>query len=461
MKKSLLVLALFSVGAFAQTTEDRIKQLEEQTKLLQQEIQKLKEDQKKAEETRQETEALKEEIRNLRLEVAIPQIEFKSYSGLGPAASKVYFTPRGVSIGGYGELTFRHNDVDARGGAKSIANAQRFILYLGYSFSERIKFNSELELEHASTSAGHGTGGGYFKAEFAALDFLFNPKLNLRAGLVLMPVGIINEVHEPPTFPSAERPFLERRLLLSTWEEMGIGFYGSVGPVDYRAYIINGLMLKGAGDYDRVEPLKNVRQRGARAVADRFGFTGRVDIKLPMNLKVGGSVVYADVQSKGGTDSQLRLRRGSKVGTLTMFSPHVWWQHAGWDVRLVGTFVKVDDALRMSQDLFGAANVGTNNRIIPEEQKGFYLQVAYDIFRFFGPQNQELYLFGIYENIDAHSKVPQSYSKPAGHKLQVFNFGLSYKPHPLVAIKADYVRLDYSPTRKDENEYRLTFGFMF
>lgn len=461
MKKSLLALALFSVGAFAQTTEDRIKQLEEQTKLLQQEIQKLKEDQKKAEETRQETEALKEEIRNLRLEVAIPQIEFKSYSGLGPAASKVYFTPRGVSIGGYGELTFRHNDVDARGGAKSIANAQRLILYLGYSFSERIKFNSELELEHASTSAGHGTGGGYFKAEFAALDFLFDPKLNLRAGLVLMPVGIINEIHEPPTFPSAERPFLERRLLLSTWEEMGIGFYGSVGPVDYRAYIINGLMLKGAGDYDRVEPLKNVRQRGARAVADRFGFTGRVDIKLPMNLKVGGSVVYTDVQSKGGTDSQLRLRRGSKVGTLTMFSPHVWWQHAGWDVRLVGTFVKVDDALRMSQDLFGAANVGTNNRIIPEEQKGFYLQVAYDIFRFFGPQNQELYLFGIYENIDAHSKVPQSYSKPAGHKLQVFNFGLSYKPHPLVAIKADYVRLDYSPTRKDENEYRLTFGFMF
>ncbi len=55
-----------------------------------------------------------------------------------------------------------------------------------------------------------------------------------------------------------------------------------------------------AGDYDRVEPLKNIRQRGARAVADRLGFTGRVDINLPMNLKVGGSVVYADVQSKGG-----------------------------------------------------------------------------------------------------------------------------------------------------------------
>ena len=458
MRKALLALTLFSAGAFAQVPEERIRQLEEQIRLLQQEIQRLKEEQKKVEETKQETEALKEEIRKLRLEVAIPQLEFKTYSGLGPAASKAYFNPRGLSIGGYGELTFVRNDVNARGGAKNIADMQRIILYLGYSFSERIKFNSELELEHASTSSEHGTGGGYFKTEFAALDFLFKPEFNLRAGLILMPVGIVNEVHEPPTFPSAERPFLERRLLLSTWEEMGVGAYGSVGPVDYRAYVINGLMLKGGGGYNVREPLKNIRQRGARAVADRLGFTARADVNLPMNLKVGGSVVYADVQSKGGSDSQLRLRRGTKVGTVSMFSPHLWWQHEGWDIRLVGALVKVDDALRMSQDLF--SSVGGDN-IMPKEQRGFYLQVAYDVFRLLNIDGQELYLFGIYENIDTHSKVPSGYSKPNGHKLQVFNIGFSYKPHPLVAIKADYARLNYSPNKKDENEYRLTLGFMF
>lgn len=461
MKKFLLATALFSSAVFAQPAEDRIKQLEDQIRMLQQEVQKLKEEQKKAEETKREAEAIKEEIRKLRLEIAMPQLEMKSYYGFGPAVSKMHFTPRGVSIGGYGELTFLHNDVNARGGAKNIADMQRLIIYLGYAFDEKLKFNSELELEHASTSGSHGTGGGYFKAEFAYLDYQFRPEFGVRGGLLLMPVGFVNEVHEPPTFPSADRPYFERRIMMSTWEEMGLGVYGQVGPANYRFYLINGLMLKGGGDYNAKGPLRTVRQRGARAVADRLGFTGRVDINLPYNLKVGGSFVYADVQSKGGSDSRLGLRRGSKVGSITMLSPHLWWQYAGWYVRFVGALVKVDDALRMSKDLFGDSEVGKDGKIIPKEQKGFYVQVAYDIFRLFDIDNQELYLFGIYEDFDTHSKVPAGYSKPDGHKLRVYNVGLSYKPHPLVAIKADYARLNYSSPKKDENEYRLTLSFMF
>lgn len=226
MKKFLLATALFSSAVFAQPAEDRIKQLEDQIRMLQQEVQKLKEEQKKAEETKREAEAIKEEIRKLRLETAMPQLEIKSYYGFGPATSKVHFTPRGVSIGGYGELTFLRNDVNARGGAKNIANMPRLIIYLGYAFDEKLKFNSELELEHTSTSGSQGTGGGYFKAEFAYLDYQFRPEFGVRGGLLLMPVGIVNEVHESPTFPSADRPYFERRIMMSTWEEMGLGVYG-------------------------------------------------------------------------------------------------------------------------------------------------------------------------------------------------------------------------------------------
>ncbi len=459
MRKVLLLSAVFSSLAFAQSTEDRIRQMEEQIRMLQQEIQRLKEEQKKVEETKQETEVLKEELRKLRLEIAVPQLELKTYSGLGPAASKALFNPRGVSIGGYGELTLRYNSVDARGGAKSIANVERIILYLGYAFDEKLKFNSELELEHASTLAAHGTGGAYFKAEFAFLDYNFRPEFGVRGGLLLIPVGIINEVHEPPTFPSAQRPFFERRILLSTWEEMGVGVYGTIKNLDYRFYITNGLMVKGGGDYNPVQPLKTLRQRGARAVADRIGFTGRVDYTLPYNLKVGFSFWTGDVVSKGGNDSQLRLRRGTKLGSMTMISPHLWWQYGGWDVRFVGALVNVNNARRITDDLQSGAD--RINNPIPSEQKGYYVQVAYDIFRLFKIDRQELYVFGIYEDFDAHAKVPQGSVKPAGHKLKVYNVGLSYKPHPLVAIKTDYARLNYSPNRKDENEYRLTLGFMF
>lgn len=442
MRKILLLSAVFSSLTLAQSSEERIRQMEEQIRTLQ-----------------QETEVLKEELRKLRLEIAVPQLELKTYSGLGPAASKAMFNPRGVSIGGYGELTFRNNSVDARGRAKSIANMQRIILYLGYAFDEKLKFNSELELEHASTSGSHGTGGGYFKSELAFLDYNFRPEFGVRGGLLLIPVGIINEVHEPPTFPSAERPFFERRIMLSTWEEMGVGVYGTIKNLDYRFYITNGLMVKGGGDYNALEPLKTLRQRGARAVADRIGFTGRVDYTLPYNLRVGFSFWTGDVMSKGGDDSQLGLRRGTKLGSMTMISPHLWWQYGGWDVRFVGALVNVSNARKITDDLQSGTNRIT--KPIPSEQRGYYVQVAYDIFRLFKIDRQELYVFGIYEDIDAHAKVPQGSVKPDGHKLKVYNVGLSYKPHPLVAIKADYARLNYSPNKKDENEYRLTLGFMF
>jgi hypothetical protein len=163
--------------------------------------------------------------------------------------------------------------------------------------------------------------------------------------------------------------------------------------------------------------------------------------------------------SKGGSDSKLNLTRGTKLGSMTMISPHLWWQYGGWDVRFVGALVDVNNARQITDDLQAGAN--RTNRPIPSEQRGYYVQVAYDIFRLFKIDKQELYVFGIYEDFDAHAKVPQGSNKPAGHKLKVYNVGLSYKPHPLVAIKTDYARLNYSPNKKNENEYRLTLGFMF
>lgn len=467
MRRFLLTTALLTTVSYSFADESKIKYLEEQIKLLQQQIEDLRRSQQEQRVVKEETEALKEEIRQLKLESVIGELEVKSYYGLGPAASKAMFNKKGVSIGGYGELTFLHNDVDARGGAKSIANAQRFILYLGYAFNEKLKFNSELELEHASTSGNHGTGGGYYKAELAFLDYNFNEKFGVRGGLLLMPVGIINEYHEPPTFPTAQRPFTETRIIPATWEEMGVGAYGKVGNLEYKLYLTNGLMLKGAGSYEVLEPMKNIRQRGARAVADRYGITGRLDYNLPYNLKVGASFWTGDVQSKGGTDSLLGLRRGSDIGDFTIVSPHLWWQHSGWDVRAVAAFVDVGDSLRMSQDLFGndiqggSGSGAKRDNILPSKQQAYYFQVAYDVFRLVGITNQELYLFGVYEDIDTHKEVPSGFLKPIGHKLNVYNLGFSYKPHPLVALKTDYVKLNYSENKKDENLYRLTLGFMF
>ncbi|WP_340691021.1 DUF3373 domain-containing protein [Hydrogenobacter thermophilus] len=452
MRRALLLSALFSSVVFAQSTEERIKQLEEQIKLLQQEVQKLKEEQKKSEETRQETEVLKEEIRKLRLEIAMPQLEIKSYSGLGPAASKALFNPRGVSIGGYGEVHFVHNP-DKK--PKNTIDAKRLILYFGYAFNERLKFNSEIEWEHAFVEGGEESGET--AVEFAFLDYSFNEKLGLRGGLLLIPVGIINEYHEPPTFPSVDRPYLERNIIPTTWRELGFGAYGKLANLEYRAYITNGLKPnEEAGEkVESGELLKGFRQNGFKAASDQIAFTGRLDYNLPYNLKVGASTFVGGVQNN----------EGKKLGTLTLVSPHAWWQYGPWDIRFVGAYGIVSGADKVSEAIStnpACTELGDKAECttFPKKFYGFYTQVAYDIFRLIRVSDQQLYLFGIYENYNTHASVPEGFEKPEGHKVQVFNLGLSYKPHPLVALKADYVR--YSPKdAKKQNIYRLALGWMF
>ena len=83
----------------------------------------------------------------------------------------------------------------------------RFVLLFGHSFSNRIKFWSELELEHSRVEGREE--GGEVALEQAYLDFLIKPYFNVRAGMLLSPVGIINERHEPPSYNGVERPFVE------------------------------------------------------------------------------------------------------------------------------------------------------------------------------------------------------------------------------------------------------------
>ena len=445
------LIAGISVSSYA-NNDEKVKMLEEQIKLLQQQIQELKEAQKTASEAKADTEALKEEFRKLKLELSVPEIENKSFYGLGPAASKAMFNPKGVSIGGYGEIHFIHNP-DTK--PKNTIDAKRLILYFGYAFNEKLKFNSEIEWEHAFVEGKEESGET--AVEFAFLDYNFNKKFGLRGGLVLIPVGLINEYHEPPTFPSVDRPYLERNIIPTTWREIGFGAYGRLENLEYRAYITNGLKPnEEAGEkVEKGQILSGFKQKGFKAASDQIAFTGRLDYTFPYNFKVGGSTFIGGVQ-----DSE-----GKKLGTLTLLSPHIWWQYSGWDVRFVGVYGNVSGADKISQaistnpacTILGST---TDCTTFPKKFYGFYTQVAYDIFRFTKISDQELYLFGIYENYNTHASVPEGYVKPEGNKVQVYNFGFSYKPHPLIALKADYVR--YSPDNvKKQNIYRFAIGWMF
>ncbi|MFB3118226.1 MAG: hypothetical protein ACE1ZP_05615, partial [Myxococcota bacterium] len=132
---------------------------------------------------------LADELERTRRELVVPEDQpLSSKFGLGPAASKIYDLGRGLSVGGYSEGYYR-NLVGDKGGAKNRADLLRLVLYTGYKFTDRILFNSEIEFEHATTGSTESSSGGSVSVEFAYLDFLLRDWANIRAGLVLVPMG--------------------------------------------------------------------------------------------------------------------------------------------------------------------------------------------------------------------------------------------------------------------------------
>ena len=140
--------------------------------------------------------------------------------GLAPSAARTYERSRGVSIAGYGEMLFERFSKENQAGDPSGKTNQfdflRAIIYAGYRFNDQFLFNSEIEIEHADE----------IFVEFAYIDYLVHENLGIRGGILLLPMGLVNEFHEPTVFFGAERPVTETLIIPSTWRENGGGARG-------------------------------------------------------------------------------------------------------------------------------------------------------------------------------------------------------------------------------------------
>src|SRR5688572_23872018 len=160
--------------------------------------------------------------------------------GLAPSAARTYRrASQGISFAGYGEMLAenfaRENESGAAGAPTTRIDFLRAVLYTGYRFNDRFLFNSEIEVEH----------GNEVFVEFAYIDYLISDNLSVRGGLLLAPLGLVNEFHEPNVFIGSKRPETEQRILPTTWRENGAGLLASFGRVSARAYLINGLNASG------------------------------------------------------------------------------------------------------------------------------------------------------------------------------------------------------------------------
>lgn len=451
----LVVLSVFfsfaalNVSAQEISQEERIKELEKKLQSLTAEIQKMKSDEVPAKtdrltEVERKLDVLAEEIENIKSAAVVEESTYEKVYGQGPAASKVYLVDKGVSIGGYGEFTGefkRRND--------NIGDTLRAVLYFGYKFSDRIIFNSEIEFEHGNTDENLDERAGEVAVEFANLNFLINDYLSIRAGLNLVPVGILNEVHEPTTFFGALRPDVERFIIPSTWRDLGVGIFGQIVPgLNYRAYVLSGLDSRG---FNASEGIRGGRSNGNRSQIDDPAFAARAEFDRIPGLRVGGSFYI-------GQSGQNEKVNGRNIdGLVQIYEADAQFQWRGLEARWLFAYVNIDDAdlINLNNGLDGADSIG-------EELYGFYVEAGYNVLSLtdVGQYFQYLTPFVRFEKYDTQYRVPSGFQRnPANDRITV-TYGLSYKPIPNVVVK-----LDFQDRRNEDdsadNQFNVGLGYVF
>lgn len=324
---------------------------------------------------------------------------------------------KGVTVGGYGELTYNRKE-----GENAELDVQRLVLLFGYKFDDRTQFITEVEFEHVNE----------VYVEQAFLQYSVSDNVNLRAGLMLVPMGIINEYHEPTTFNGVERPSIDGSIIPTTWRELGVGVSGRYNEASlrYQAYIFNGFSSTTSdgngnitgGNIGGSNGLRGGRQKGAKSTMNNLNFSGKLDYYGLPGLRLGLSGYFGRTQSPADVEDIA----GADVG-LSMIGVDARYAYQRFTAR--GQFIH--GSLTDTE----AYNNATGSKLGSALQ-GYYLEAAYNLL----PQNKRQQLLGFvrFEDFDTHSSVDGSLAKDLSYDRQEWTLGLSYKIAPGAVVKGDY-----------------------
>ena len=346
-----------------------------------------------------------------------------------------------TTLGGYGEMHLNKLDNKKPGGKdKDEIDFHRFVLFIGHEFNDRISLHSELEVEHAlvkdtDTDTDTDTDGtltnintkpkpnsGELELEQAYIDFTLSDTYSAKAGLFMVPVGIINETHEPPTFYGVERNNVEKNIIPATWWEGGGGLTARLGngfTVD--GAITSGLATTKAKDY----AVRDGRQKVASATAKDPAYTAR--------LKWAG---IPGVELAGTIQRQANITQSTDAtaGAATLYEAHAVVNKGAFGFRALYAGWKLDGS--------GPKSVGA------DKQNGWYVEPAWK----FSEQ------WGVFAR---HSRWDNQAGNTADSKYSQADVGVNYWPHPDVVVKLD-LQNQSSPTGKDEYDgFNLGVGYQF
>lgn len=401
MKKQLLAAFIgLNITAVAQAATPSAEEMWEIIQQQQEQISTLKEQLSNNDSRLSETEIIAEATIS-----AVEQIS------LAPAASSK------TTLGGYGEVHYNNLEKDDGIGDKNEVDFHRFVLFTSHQFTDSIRFFSELEVEHSIAGDGQV---GEVELEQAFIEWDISANQSAKAGLFLMPIGIINETHEPNTFYGTERNNVEKYIIPATWWEAGAALNGELAQgLSYDIAAHSGLFMDD-GEY---KP-RDGRQKVGKAKADDMAFTGRLKYTAIPGLELATSV-----------QRQNDVRQGEGEGISgTLIETHLAWQKNDFQLRALYAAWDFDTAIN---DIKQGA----------DEQTGFYIEPSYKLTDKIGVFAR----FSEYDNT-AGSSVDSA--------VEQFDIGINYWLHPNVVFKMDYQDQDNNSGTGSDG-FNIGVGFSY
>ncbi len=359
-----------------------------------------------------------------------------------------------LGIGGYGEIHYNQPIAKSQKELGTL-DVHRLIMFLGYNFSKKTQFISEIEFEYAKEAW----------VEQAFLQHRINKFINFRAGLLLIPMGIINEYHEPTTFHGVERPVIDNRLALSTWREVGFGFSGNILPASlkYQLYAVGGLngydtkaIFSGSGG------LREGRQKGSKAYLSSPSLTGKIEFYGIKNLNLGLSGYMGKSQSKlygklPADSTGLKNRADSSSVGISMIGADARYGFRGLELR--GQFYYT--SLSNTEQYNSFTRTGTSNNDLGRSMIGYYAEAGYNIFRPFSKINNELVPFIRYEFLNTHQAVNRETSENLLYKNTIITAGLTFRLDKRAVLKADMQFIKSGLSDQFSKTFNAGVGVMF
>ena len=342
---------------------------------------------------------------------------------------------------GYGEINYNRPLKQTQ---ESRLDMRRFVIGLQHRIDDRTKIVGELEVEHGVSSA---SDPGEVEVEQAYIERQLNPTLAARGGLFLMPVGLLNENHEPTAYYGVERNFVETAIIPTTWREAGAQLVASLD---------NGLTLQGGlvTSFDltkwdatstegRESPLGSIHQEAALAKARNLGVFGAANWRGVPGLLVGGSIF-----SGNATQGQPGFGRSR----ITIADVHTRWTPGRWDLSALYARGSISNTAELNLPLIGGAT------LIPKSFYGGYLQAAYQLWQSGDYRLSPFVRYERFNTASAFANLGPGVTPEADKTEGVATVGANLWVTPTIVLKADYQRFKVNT---QANRVNLGLGWSF